>query len=104
MVFMYMIFDLSFRDTIGLYGPPGLNRIVHGARFFLNKENVDFKVAECSAENFPTYQDDEITIKPVIVFPGSLNAFNAKSLLQPTFLSFYTKHSGSSYILYIHRT
>ena len=80
-----------------------MNRIVHGARFFLNKENVDFKVAECSAENIPTYQDDEITIKPVVVFPGSLNLFNPKSLPQQTFLSFYNEHFDQATFLYIHR-
>eukprot|EP00795_Rhopilema_esculentum_P009410 gene9410-17122_t len=57
------------RENINIYGPSGLQKVIHGARYFLNKDNVDFKVTEYSHENTETFEDDEITIKPVTIYP-----------------------------------
>ena len=60
----------TFRESIFLSGPAGLKKVIHGARYFLNKENVNFTVTEFSAISQDTFEDDEISVKPVIVYPG----------------------------------
>ena len=62
----------SFRESIHLSGPSGLKQAIHGARYFLNKENVDFKVTEYSESHKDIFEDDEVSIKPIIIYPGSV--------------------------------
>ena len=61
---------LFLRESINLSGAVGLKQVIDGARYFLNKENVNFKVTEYSRSCTDLFEDDEISIKPVLIYPG----------------------------------
>ena len=69
-----------------------MQKVIHGARYFLNKDNVDFKVTEYSHENTDTFEDDEITIKPVTIYPGRLRPIR-NTKLAPHIFKMIFKHT-----------
>eukprot|EP00794_Sanderia_malayensis_P008752 gene8751-9687_t len=62
------------KEVIGVHGPAGLNEVIHGARSFLHKENINFNVKEYSLKNKDLFNDDELKIQPIVINQGSENS------------------------------